>query len=54
MAKEEKRYTVIAQTTERATGLPFGPFDNMDAAESCVIALAGRMDIKSATIQEAE
>ena len=47
-------FTVIAQRDERSDGTAFGPFAKREQAEACVIALAGRMDIKSATIQEAE
>lgn len=52
--KDEKRYTVIAQRDVRESGTTFGAFDSRSDAERCVIALATRQDIKSATIVEEE
>jgi len=45
-------FTVIAQSDVRDNGTTFGPFGSREAAEECVIALAARDNIKSATIQE--
>ena len=45
-------YIVIAQTDVRDAGQRFGPFDKRDEAEQCVIALATRQDVRSATIEE--
>ena len=48
------QFTVVAQSDVRDSGTTFGPFGDRGAAEQCVIVLAGRSDIKSATIQEDE
>lgn len=52
MPKPEIRYRVRAVFDERADGSTFGEFENRDVAEECVIVLASRVDIKSATIEE--
>jgi hypothetical protein len=45
-------FIVKAQSDVRETGTTYGPFRQRDEAEQCVIALASRVDIKSATIIE--
>ena len=47
-------FSVTAKTDVRESGTVFGPFEKRDQAEDCVIALATRVDIKSATISEDE
>ena len=51
---DKPTYTVTATGDVRADGTTYGPFTKREAAEACVIALAGRADIKSATIVEGE
>ena len=50
MPPNSSTYVVVAQSDERAVGTTFGPFSSREQAEACVIALASRTDIKSATI----
>jgi hypothetical protein len=45
-------YVVVMQTDVRDAGQQFGPFSKREEAEACVIALASRQDVRSATIQE--
>lgn len=45
-------FYVIIQTDVRDEGTRFGPFVRRDDAEKCVVALAGREDVKSAIIVE--
>jgi len=46
---------VLQGTVELADhGYTFGPFDDYRAAEECVIALAGRDNVRGAMIEEAE
>ena len=45
-------YIVKAQTDVRDAGQTFGPFEKRAEAEQCIIALATRQDVKSATISE--
>ena len=53
MAKDSSpAYEVEAQSDIRSGGTKFGPFATLENAEDCVLVLAGRSDIKSATIKE--
>jgi len=45
-------FIVKVQTDVRDSGTEFGPFQKRDEAEKCVIAIAGRPDVKSAIIEE--
>lgn len=45
-------YSVRVQYDVRDAGQVFGPFEDRSTAEECVIALAERENVKSATIEE--
>ena len=45
-------YMVRVQYDVRDAGQSFGPFQDRDSAEECVIALASRENVKSAIIEE--
>lgn len=43
-------YTVTAEFDDQAVPGTFGPVSNRDAAESILVALASREDVKKATL----
>lgn len=45
-------YIVRVQYDVRDAGQTFGPFESRSTAEDCVISLAERDNVKSATIEE--
>ena len=47
-----KTYIVRAWFDQRDAGHTFGPFDDRTTAEQCVVALAGRAEVKSAKLEE--